>query len=258
MSNELEALEAAGSAMMFTNLATFIFSIVTYVLTALALYSFAKRRGIAHAWLSWIPIGDLWILGSLADQYRYVAKGEVKNKRKALLILSIIMAVVMVLIIGLTVGVVVQIVLAEVGNYTEDQLFEAIFGPLMGLMISMLPLLGISIAVMIIQYMALYDLYRSCAPENAMLFLLLSIFFNITTAFFLFFNREKDAGMVRQQPPFYQPPTYLNGPGNGGSWQQPQNPQGGWNQNQNALEPWDQNRTDQDPWNQPQNPDSQQ
>ena len=56
--------------------------------------------------------------------------------------------------------------------------------------------------------MALYDVYRSMDPNNAVLYLVLSILFRPTEPFFLFFNREKDLGMpprkhrfVEEQPP---------------------------------------------------------
>ena len=62
-----------------------LFSIACYVLSSLALYTLASRRGIRKAWLSWIPVLNVWILGSLSDQYRYVVKGQIKSKRKILL-----------------------------------------------------------------------------------------------------------------------------------------------------------------------------
>ena len=39
-----------------------------YVLWSLGVYTIAKRRGIRKPWLSWIPVGNLWILGSISDQ----------------------------------------------------------------------------------------------------------------------------------------------------------------------------------------------
>ena len=52
------------------------FSICSYVLTALGLYTAGTRRGIPHAWLAWLPIGNMWILGSLADQYETFRTGK--------------------------------------------------------------------------------------------------------------------------------------------------------------------------------------
>ena len=65
------------------------FSIVMYVLNAVGLYRIAKRRGIHHAWLAWVPIGSNWLLGSISDHYQYVAKQKATSKRKILLILSL-------------------------------------------------------------------------------------------------------------------------------------------------------------------------
>ena len=65
------------------------FSVISYVLGAVGMYRIAKRRGIHHAWLSWIPVGSSWLLGSISDHYQYVVKQKVTKRRKILLILSI-------------------------------------------------------------------------------------------------------------------------------------------------------------------------
>ena len=67
-------------------------------------------------------------------------------------------------------------------------------------------MLGIGIAVAIIYYMALYDIYKSMDPANCVLFLVLSILFGVTQPFFLFFNRNKELGMPpRKQNPAFAP-----------------------------------------------------
>ena len=72
---------------------SFALSIATYVLTSWGFYTIAQRRGIDKPWLAWIPVANVWILGCISDQYRYVAKGENKSKRKVLIGLSIASAV---------------------------------------------------------------------------------------------------------------------------------------------------------------------
>ena len=65
------------------------------------------------------------------------------------------------------------------------------------------------IAACVIRYMALYDIFRSLDPGNAVLYLVLSILFSPTEPFFLFFNREKDLGMPpRKQQPVYEQQDY--------------------------------------------------
>ena len=58
-----------------------LIALAIYVFIAISLYSMASRRGIRHAWLAWVPIGNNWILGSLSDQYRYLVKGKICRKR---------------------------------------------------------------------------------------------------------------------------------------------------------------------------------
>ncbi len=187
-----------------------LLSIASYVLTALALYTLAKRRGLNKPWLAWIPVADCWLLGSLSDQYRYVVKGENKGKRKALLTLSIISFVLALMIAILAVVMVVQGITGFTGNVSESQILEMILGPALGLLGLCLPLVGVSIAFVIIRYMALYDVYKSMDPSNCVMFLVLSIIFSVTEPFFLFFNRNKDQGMPprRNAPPQDPQPTY--------------------------------------------------
>ena len=201
-----EFMEYGLGAGLLTNGFSSMLGIATYVLTALALYTMAQRRGIKNAWLSWVPVINCWIIGSLSDQYRYVVKGEIKNKRKTLLILNILNGV---LSIVLAVGVVVMVVMgirSTMGPYSEDILGSAI-GAVAGIVGLCLPIVGISIALAVIRYMALYDIYTSCQPRNAVLFLVLSIIFRVTEPFFLFLCRDKDEGMPpRKQEPVYTPP----------------------------------------------------
>lgn len=91
---------------------------------------------------------------------------------------------------------------------SEEALLEAVLGLLVSVFGLLLPLAGVSIAYVIIRYMALYDLYKSMDPGNCVLFLVLSIIFSITEPFFIFLNRENELGMpprkqtdIPRQPP---------------------------------------------------------
>ena len=171
------------------------FGVATYVLRALGLYTISKRRGINHPWMSWVPVLDLWVIGCISDQYQYVVKGKDKNKRKWLLALSIAMTV---LYIAFFIFLGIMIFNA-IGDFTTGmagrQMIPEIIASVVGLLSCLLPLAGIAIAVMVIRYISMYDLYTSCAPQNNVLFLLLSIFFTVTEPFFVFFIRNKDEGM---------------------------------------------------------------
>jgi hypothetical protein len=63
---------------------TWGYVIVSYILEGKALSAIARRRGIEKPWMAWVPVGSSWLLGCISDQYRYVAYGQVRNRRKLL------------------------------------------------------------------------------------------------------------------------------------------------------------------------------
>lgn len=198
MYSDLEELLSAVSG--WSTLPSLV-SLAVYIFSALGLYTIAQRRGLRNSWLAWIPVANVWILGSLSDQYRYVVRNEVRSKRKVLLTLEIIAAV---LRLVLTVAAIVTVArsIAFIGMADPDRLAEEILGTLMGMLVLCLPLLGVDIAKAVLYYMALYDVYTSCAPQDNVVYLVLSILFGFTRAIFLFLCRNRDDGMPprRDQP----------------------------------------------------------
>lgn len=198
MYSDLEELLSAVSG--WSTLPSLV-SLAVYIFSALGLYTIAQRRGLRNPWLAWIPVANVWILGSLSDQYRYVVRNEVRSKRKVLLTLEIIAAV---LRLVLTAAAIVTVArsIAYIGMATPDRLVEEILGTLMGMLVLCLPLLGVDIAKAVLYYMALYDVYTSCAPQDNVVYLVLSILFGFTRAIFLFLCRNRDDGMPprRDQP----------------------------------------------------------
>ena len=182
-----------------------LLGIAAYVLTALALYTVANRRGLRKPWLAWIPVVNCWLLGSLSDQYRYVVHGENKSKRKILLFFRILITVIWVSLIGLLANLCFHAFGSILwGSMNDDQMFEILHQAL-NLLVVCLPLIGVSVAYAVIRFMALYDVYKSMDPGNCVLFLVLSILFSVTEPFFLFFSRNKDDGM----PPRRQAPVNI-------------------------------------------------
>lgn len=200
--------------MLFSSIPSVMLSIGTYVLSSLALYMIARRRGLNKPWLSWVPLFNCWIIGSLSDQYQYVVNGQNKSKRKALLILCILT-----LVFAVTIGVLAMVM--AVGAVFRET-FTGFMGPAMAVLGLALPLAGVCVAMTVIRYMAMFDIYKSLDPGNAVLFLVLSIFFGVTEPFFLFFNRNRDEGMPprKKQEPVSEAQTR----------QQPQEP---------VREPWE-------------------
>lgn len=189
------------------------FSLVMYVLNAVGIYRIAKRRGIHHPWLAWVPIGGSWVLGSIADQYQYVVNQKKTSRRKILLILSLATFAVCLPLLG-------GAALLMINSDAEGASFAL---GIALLVIAYLALMGLAITITVFSYIAYYDLFRSCKPGKEILFLVLGIIFNVTLPFFVFFCGNSDGGMperrrtapvsqIPEQPadeePVYEEPVY--------------------------------------------------
>ena len=193
MLEQMGTVFTAGDAII--QVVRFALMIAAYVLRSIALYAIAKRRGISNPWLAWIPVAWVWILGSISDQFRYVTKAQVKNKRTTLLVMNLIQTVAstaMMVVIGIAFA---ELVSMGIVSADEEALMTEAMILVFKFMGMALVLGGIALATAIIHYIAMYDLYLSVNPANAVLFLILSIFIGITEPFFIFFNRNKDGGM---------------------------------------------------------------
>ncbi len=171
-----------------------LIGLALYILGSLGTYSIAKRRNIRHAWLSWLPIGNSWIWGCISDQYRYITRGQVTNRRKVLLGLSIAQYAPVIAMVVLYVKLVIAMVIPELEHMGPVDMQEDL-GTVMLMMLVALVTVVLSVVLLVFLYMALYDLYRSCDPDNAVLFLVLSILFSNFTNIFIFAVRKKDLGM---------------------------------------------------------------
>ena len=182
------------AAMLILSVFLLIYAVITYIFHSLGLYAIAKRRGILHPWLAWVPIGSSWVLGSVADQYNCVAKDKHTKRKWVLLITCIVYE-----IVYITINFVFdQLPLGA--NMTET---TAVFDVFLETMLGSLIILAFGIVYSVIYYIALYDLYRSCNPKRAVTYLLLSIFLGVTQPFLLFGCRKDDLGMIpenREKP----------------------------------------------------------
>ncbi|NLB52633.1 MAG: hypothetical protein GX808_06810 [Syntrophomonadaceae bacterium] len=48
-----------------------IIGIALYILSALGLYTMAKRRNMEYAWLAWIPVAQVYILGEIIGPKKF-------------------------------------------------------------------------------------------------------------------------------------------------------------------------------------------
>ena len=194
------------------NFATSGLGVLVFVLQALALYTIAKRRAIKKPWLAWIPVVNVWILGSVSDQYQYVVKRQVKNKRKVLLGLNIAMAAISAVILIAVVWMLAIMMLmaisipaiSDLEILLSNLVYYAGNNAALLTMLAVAALLSVPLAVLAIIhtvyfYLALYDVYCSCEPKNSTLYIVLSLVGNVVVdgayAIFVMLCKDKDLGM---------------------------------------------------------------
>ena len=196
-------------AVFFMSFFAQAFSIALYVMESIGIYSIAKRRQIRKPWLAWFPVANLWLQGSISDQYQYVVKGRVRNRRKIMLTMGILLIPVTIFYAGSTFSTLLEMVMRISGPSGDLGEIQQMIPQLITMGVFAVATLVLSIALMVFQWMSLYDLYSSCIPKHNVLFLILSIFISATRPFFIFFNREKDEGMPPRKADYTpQDPTW--------------------------------------------------
>lgn len=161
-----------------------------FVFRAFSLYKIARRRGIGNAWLAWVPVCSDWILGSVADQYQYVVKGRIKNRRLPLFLIHVGMMGLRIVVSALSVAVstaVLRLMLAGVGGPDA--------GRMVWLAVATATHSVTAIAYLVIRCCAVYDLYTSCTSRNNVLFMILGLLFPVLEPVFFFVCRNGEEGM---------------------------------------------------------------
>ena len=69
------------------------------------------------------------------------------------------------------------------------------FGGIAVIYLLLFAYIGIAAVISVFQYMAYYDLFRSCDPGKSLVYLLVSIFTTYPLPFFVYSCRDKDLGM---------------------------------------------------------------
>ena len=180
-----------------------VLSVACYVLEALSLYTIAQRRGIRKPWLAWIPVVNVWIVGSISDQYQYVVNRRIQNRRKVLLGLAIACGVTF---LGYTVCL-----LGVAGRALMNEADGLMVAWLLFAMLFVLAAFAIVVTYTVFAFISLYYVYKSCNPDTAVVFLVLSIVIPVTMPFFLLADRNLDRGMPpRRQEPQPLPETAQN------------------------------------------------
>ena len=195
-------------------------AVAAYVLMAWSLYTIAKRRFFfgRGAWLAWVPFAQFWVLGGISDNYQWMVWSREKKKRIIMLVLIIIQVIaVSLIVLGfyriiqalLKAGITDEEQLNNMLRYiqykkhdpfyrmseTTRKLLEVLEANTDLIVIFAVVTFATAVTYAVFYFMALYDLYRSCVPRNATVFLVLSVFIGITIPIFMMICRKQDKGM---------------------------------------------------------------
>ena len=147
-----------------------VVGIAIYVLGALGLYTMAKNKNIENPWLAWIPIIQLYVMGRIIRRLK-------------------------------------------IGEYEVPQVEMVL--PLVavgGTIFSVIPLIGglVGIVALVIELFALHRLYTMYRPDEAVLYLIISVVLPFMGPVFIFFMRndkplkEEDLKGSRWDPEYNQ------------------------------------------------------
>ena len=171
-------------------------AVVSYILTSLSIFTVAKRRGIRAPGLAWVPVANVWTLGSICDHYE-AAHGVQRKWRVVLLTLAVItficalFAYLIVLLNAINVAMTYSDFDAAFNYLRPNEMVGLLDGGIVLLIVGAIAATALSVFEMI----CLFKFYRSCRPKDAVKFLLLSLFVPFAEPVCLLLCRNSDDGM---------------------------------------------------------------
>lgn len=178
-------------AIMFVALAVLL---VQYIFTGLAIMTIAKNRGIKYPWLIWIPIANNYQLGAVADDINEKL-GNKTNYRIVLLALSIIASVISLFSYVLSAALELT---ASSYSYGHGDISYTTGALIFSFLFTFIAL-GVGIAALVFYIKTLYAIFKDYAPDNAVVFTVLSVIFSFLSGPLLFSVRNKPSFSIAKQ-----------------------------------------------------------
>ena len=144
-----------------------VFLLGIYVLSQFGLYRMARHAGIPGAWLAFIPVGNGYITGLLAERAVFTYTGRQRRLAFWNLLLQ-----------GIITGLALLMIILSLGTSGSDGIYFII-----GLAVIFSAILSIAAAIVYIY--SLYYIFKDYAPDNAVLFTILGVVFSIYWIFLL-------------------------------------------------------------------------
>ncbi len=198
-----------------------LIGLVIYVFNSLGIMFLANKLGLKNGWLGFIPFASTYKFGQVADECSK-RMGERKTYAKLLLAFEI---AIYALFIPFIVVFIMLFKLAGIINNTDYYGYGGEFVPggeslivsdgavtmaIFALIILLiyLAIIAVAIVMAVFRYIALYKIFKYEAPNNSVLYIVLSIVFNISWIFLFVTSLKKDISKT-DEPILNQPYDYI-------------------------------------------------
>ncbi len=138
--------------------------------SSIALFRIARIQGLQSAWVAWVPLGSLWVMGSIADQHQKLLHGRRGFLRWVLMLHTVCS--------GLLLYVVAF----------SSPLAAALEG--LAVQYLLIPMI-LSIGGIVAVYIALHKVYKCSAIVDSEAFTILGVLFSLPTPFLLWHTARK-------------------------------------------------------------------
>ncbi len=162
-----EVLMIIAVFLVFTGI--FGVGIAQYVMQSVAMYAIAERKGVKHAYLAWLPIGESYVAGRIVDECDE-SYGTKKIWAKTLLTLALVGGVCFVVTYVVFFAFLIVTAVSQNGN--SDTLPLVPFVTLYVLLIAAALLMS---AWSVLRMICTYKIYEIIVPEKAIKYMILSV-----------------------------------------------------------------------------------
>lgn len=167
--------------------------VVFLIIQGLGMSAMFNKLGISGNWMCYLPVFNLSAMGKIAGKYE---NKEGKSNKKLggwMVALTILMIVALVAFIVLIAAMMISIVSDATTAIEQDtDLAFSGIGMFIPTIIFYFIVVGMAIAYNIIYYIALWKIFNIFDNSNAVVYLVLSIFFNFLAPIFIFVIRNKE------------------------------------------------------------------
>ena len=165
--------------LLLTSLVALVAGGTIYLLQAFGLYRMAKNLGLPSPWMAFVPIASSYLMGLIAEKD---SMGRRTLKYSWILLIT-------------------QIALTFFSGAVYIVLWLFRISGFAGILIIFYLIHGvINITSAVFYYIALYRVYKLYDPDDAPLFIILSIFFSISVPILLFILRNRQPIMYYGNP----------------------------------------------------------